>query len=359
MILIGCYFFITTVWKLVEKKQKGGIETLVGNTPMIRIKSLSEMTGCEILAKVEFMNVGGSSKDRLALEIVNFLESQGIKEACLFEGTVGSTGISLATVCKAKGYKCWIVMPDDQAKEKYELLERLGATVERVRPCSIVDPNHFVNVAKRRAQEMNESGKHGYFVNQFENLLNFEAHYKTTGPEIYQQTGGRIDAFVMGCGTGGTMSGVAHYLQERTHCKFVLADPQGSGLYNKVKHGVMFSNEEREGTRKRHQVDTVVEGVGINRLTNNFNTCLNLINEAVKVTDQEAVSMSRHLLNQDGIFVGSSSSVNCFAALKTAIKLGPGHTIVTLLCDHGSRHLTKFWSTEYLLKEGLDPDLPL
>ncbi|KAL2912309.1 Cysteine synthase 2 [Polyrhizophydium stewartii] len=344
-----------------------GVAGLIGNTPLVRIASLSAATGCEILAKAEFTSVGGSTKDRVALAIIQDAEERGLitpNTGCtVFEGTVGSTGISLAVIARAKGYLCHIVMPDDQAKEKYEILEALGATVERVRPVSIVDKDHYVNVARRRAEDMNRiaddtgSLARGFFCDQFENLANYRTHLSTTGPEILAQTRGRIDAFVMGAGTGGTLAGVAHFLKPRVPglC-VVLADPEGSGLFNKVMFNVLYASEQAEGKRKRHQVDTIVEGVGINRLTAIINLALDgSIDDAVRVTDAEAVEMSRFLMREDGLFVGSSSAVNCVAAVRTARKLGPGHTIVTLLCDHGSRHLTKFWSTEYVARWGLTP----
>ncbi|TPX63718.1 hypothetical protein SpCBS45565_g06383 [Spizellomyces sp. 'palustris'] len=344
-----------------------GVESLIGNTPLFRIRSLSHETGCDILAKAEFLNVGGSTKDRVALSVINEAEKAGLIQPgrgdTIFEGTVGSTGISLAVIAKAKGYKCHIVMPDDQAKEKYALLEKLGATVEKVRPVSIVDKNHFVNLARKRADEMNlkadqeGNGPRGFFCDQFENLANYQVHYQTTGPEIYEQTGGKLDAVVLGAGTGGTLAGVTHYLKPLIpNMIAVLADPHGSGLYHKVKHGIMYSPMEAEGTRKRHQVDTVVEGVGINRLTRNFAKVeKGWLDEAVRVTDREAVEMSRYLVKTDGLFVGSSSAVNCVAAVRIARELGPGHTIVTMINDHGTRHLTKFWDDTYIEREGLTP----
>ncbi|KNC97114.1 uncharacterized protein SPPG_07507 [Spizellomyces punctatus DAOM BR117] len=344
-----------------------GVESLIGNTPLFRIRSLSDETGCDILAKAEFLNVGGSTKDRVALSVINEAEKAGLIQPgrgdTIFEGTVGSTGISLAVIAKAKGYKCHIVMPDDQAKEKYALLQKLGATVEKVRPVSIVDKNHFVNLARKRADEMNlkadqeGNGPRGFFCDQFENLANYQVHYQTTGPEIYEQTGGRLDAVVLGAGTGGTLAGVTHYLKPLIpNMIAVLADPHGSGLYHKVKHGIMYSPMEAEGTRKRHQVDTVVEGVGINRLTKNFaKVAKGWLDEAVRVTDKEAVEMSRYLVKKDGLFVGSSSAVNCVAAVRIARELGPGHTIVTMINDHGTRHLTKFWDDTYIEREGLTP----
>ncbi|KAG0369547.1 hypothetical protein BGZ54_009608 [Gamsiella multidivaricata] len=351
-----------------------GVAGLIGNTPMMRIKSLSEATGCEILAKAEarelsctFLNPGGSTKDRVALSMINTAEREHIltpgNGSTIFEGTVGSTGISLAMMAKARGYNAWVVMPDDVAQEKSQLLEKLGAHVEKVRPVSIVDKNQFVNLAKRRAQEFgkNDDGaegsasqKTGFFADQFENLANFEAHFTTTGPEIYRQTQGTVDAIVMGAGTGGTLAGVAKYLKALLpDLRTYLADPQGSGLFNKVKYNIMYSPTEKEGKRKRHQVDTVVEGVGINRLTRNFALSEGFIDDAIRVTDQEAIDMARYLVHKEGLFIGSSSAVNCVAAVRIARELGPGHTIVTLLCDSGQRHLTKFWNDEYLVKQGL------
>ncbi|TPX30916.1 hypothetical protein SmJEL517_g05633 [Synchytrium microbalum] len=264
---------------------------------------------------------------------------------------MGSTGISLAVIGKSKGYNVHIVMPDDTAREKYELLIAMGAVVERVRPVSIIHQNHFVNVAKRRADELNEqsmrtnSPARGYFCNQFENLANFEAHFRTTGPEILRQCGDCIDAFVMGAGTGGTLAGVARYLKPKLpNLMVVLADPQGSGLFHRVLHGILYSPTESEGTRKRHQVDTIIEGIGINRITANFEKGRIWIDTAIKVTDQEAVNMSRFLMDQEGLFLGSSSAVNCVAAVKIARQLGPGKKILTILCDEGNRHLGKFWN---------------
>jgi cysteine synthase len=354
------FYFEKKTTSLVKEDLIG----LIGNTPMMKIKSLSRATGCTIMAKVEFLNVAGSSKDRVALSIIEDAEKRGLispHTGCvIFEGTVGSTGISLATIARARGYKCHIIMPDDVAIEKSNILLKLGAEVERVKPASIVDPNHFVNLARRRAEEMNQiadltkSPLRALFCNQFENLANFESHYSSTGPEIYRQTKGEIDAFVMGAGTGGTLAGIAHYLKPRIkNIKFFLADPQGSGLFNKVKYGVMYASQEAEGTRKRHQVDTIIEGVGINRLTKNFSKALELIDDAIRISDLEALEMSRYLMKEDGLFVGSSSAVNCVAAYRVAKMLGPGHNVVTILCDHGSRHLTKFWSDEFLEKNGL------
>ena len=206
-------------------------------------------------------------------------------------------------------------MPSDQATEKSELLLKLGAVVERVPPAPIIDPMHFVNRARTLAAEHtadpHRPGR-GYFVDQFENQTNWQAHYHGTGPEIFRQCGGNVDAFVAGAGTGGTITGVARYLKPKmSNIKIVLSDPQGSGLYNRIKYGVMFDVKEREGTRRRSQVDTIVEGIGINRVTANFEAGRQLIDDAIKVEDDQALAMARWLVEKDGVFVGSSSAVNC------------------------------------------------
>ncbi|CAG8565926.1 13140_t:CDS:2 [Funneliformis caledonium] len=283
-----------------------GIEGLIGNTPLMRIKSLSDATGCEILGKAEFLNPGGSPKDRVALNMIKEAERKKLvkpnKGCTIFEGTSGSTGISIAMIARAKGYNAWIIMPDDQAKEKYQILEKLGATVEKVKPASIVDKNQFVNLAKRRAEEF--------------------------GTKIINE----------GEGTGGTIAGISRYLKPLIpNLKVFLVDPPGSGLYHKVKHNIMYSPCEAEGTRKRHQVDTVVEGVGLNRITKNFNMSTGMIDDAIRVTDEEAVSMAMYLVKEEGLFVGSSSAINCVGCVRVARQLGPGHRIVTLLCDSGQR----------------------
>ncbi|KAL5336709.1 tryptophan synthase beta subunit-like PLP-dependent enzyme [Aspergillus crustosus] len=354
-----------------------GIEGCIGNTPLLRIKSLSDATGCEILAKAEFLNgAGQSSKDRVALSMIEIVcglrrdlydpnvvqaEERGLLTPhsgdTVYEGTSGSTGISLATLARAKGYLAHICMPSDQAIEKSNLLLKLGAIVDRVPPAPIVEKDNFVNRARALAQAHTLSDTpelspgtpshrgRGYFADQFENAANWRAHYDGTGPEIYAQCNGSLDAIVAGAGTGGTISGVALFLKPKIpSLTVVLADPQGSGLYNRVRYGVMFDPKEKEGTRRRRQVDTIVEGIGINRVTANFEAGRELVDDAVRVTDAQALAMARWLVEKDGIFAGSSSAVNCFAAVKTALKLGPGHRIVTMLSDSGSRHLSRFWA---------------
>ncbi|KAI2709271.1 hypothetical protein CBS147332_6330 [Penicillium roqueforti] len=352
-----------------------GIEGCIGNTPLFRIKSLSDETGCEILGKAEFLNgAGQSSKDRVALSMIEIAEEQGLLTPhsgdTIYEGTSGSTGISLATLARAKGYLAHICLPSDQAIEKSDLLLKLGAIVDRVPPAPIVEKDNFVNRARALAKTHTASSGipsassasaegqsdppaghepmtrgRGFFADQFENEANWRAHYEGTGPELYAQCGGRLDAFVAGAGTGGTISGVARFLKPLLpSLNVVLADPQGSGLFNRVVYGVMFDVKEREGTRRRPQVDTIVEGIGINRVTANFEAGKEMIDDAVRVTDAQALAMARWLVEKDGIFIGSSSAVNCVAAVKTARRLGPGHRIVTVLSDSGSRHLSKFWA---------------
>ncbi|KAI9437686.1 PALP-domain-containing protein [Lactarius indigo] len=363
-----------------------GVTGLIGNTPLVRINSLSNALGVEILGKAEslypsqYLNPGGSVKDRVALKVIEDAEREGLLHpytgSRIFEGTSGSTGISIATIARARGYDATIVLPDDVSLEKVKALEVLGADVERVRPASIVDKKQYVNLARKYALDFT-SGKtraaalangngngngnghvlvdedeeplsqsRGYFADQFENRCNFTAHFTGTGPEIWRQTNGEVAAFVAGAGTGGTIAGTGQFLKSMADDVLVaLADPEGSGLYNKVKHGVMYDHKESEGTRRRHQVDTVVEGIGINRLTKNIELALPVIDDAFRITDAEAVSMARFLVQRDGLFLGSSSAVNLVACVKLVRKLGwnNGEKVVTVLCDSGARHYSKFW----------------
>lgn len=387
-----------------------GVTGLIGNTPLVRIDSLSDALGVEILGKAEFLNPGGSVKDRVALRIIEDAERQGLLHphtgSRIFEGTVGSTGISIATIAKARGYDTTIIMPDDVAQEKVNALQALGADIQRVRPASIVDKKQYVNIARRAAIEFGRSDivkgledthtnhelhtgsasvvvtttsshvnaegtiddpldedllskPRGFFADQFENRSNFDAHYNGTGPEIWRQTNSYVDAFVSGAGTGGTIAGIGQFLKSMNEeVQVVLADPEGSGLYNKVKHGVMYDRKEAEGTKRRHQVDTVVEGIGINRMTNNIDLAIPIIDDAFRITDVEAVAMSRYLVQNDGLFLGSSSACNLVACIKFVKKRGwrDGQTLVTILCDSGNRHYSKFWNDEYLRKANITVD---
>ncbi|GAA5859926.1 hypothetical protein JCM8547_004390 [Rhodosporidiobolus lusitaniae] len=403
-----------------------GVEGLIGNTPLVRINSLSDRLGVEILGKCEYLNPFGSVKDRVSLQIIKQAEEEGLIHphtgSCIFEGTSGSTGISIAGIARARGYKAHIILPDDVAKEKIQMLHVLGAEVEPVRTVSIVDPRHYVNLARQRALEFGKdtlrsttsasspsatpravtpslestdshatpdllvtsapapraptrpstpspsasaaknSGRaspyrdppRGLFADQFENLSNLLAHEQGTAVEIWNQTAGYVDGFVSGAGTGGTIAGCGRVLKDKTggECEVVLADPQGSGLYHKIHDGVMYAETESEGKRRRYQVDTVVEGIGLNRITKNLSQALPLIDDAYRVTDAEAVAMSRHLAQHDGLFLGSSSAVNLVACVRLARRWGlkgRGRRIVTILCDSGARHTSRFWNDDYLL----------
>lgn len=320
-----------------------GVEGLVGNTPMILIKSLSKHTGNRVYAKLEFLNPGGSAKDRVALAIIRDSERRGKLHPgdTIYEGTSGSTGISIATVANSLGYKAEIHLPDDTSPDKLALFDTLGATLKKVKPASIVDPDQYVNSAKNAAER---SGR-GIFADQFENDANWRVHYNTTGPEIYRQLKGKVDYFIAGCGTGGTIAGVSRYLKEKlANVTTVLADPQGSGFYNRVKYGVMYTNEEKEGTRRRHQVDTLVEGIGLNRITHNFSMGEQFIDDAIKVTDDQALMMAKYLSVNDGLFIGSSTAINAVAAVQLCQQTGiKDKNIVIVACDSGTRHLQKFW----------------
>ncbi|KAI8449026.1 tryptophan synthase beta subunit-like PLP-dependent enzyme [Phakopsora pachyrhizi] len=347
------------------------ITELIGDTPLIRIKCLSELTGFDILGKCEFLNPGGSVKDRVALKIIQNAEREGkisrntVPRCRIFEGTSGSTGISLAYIARSLGYEAEIVLPDDTATEKSELMSKMGSTVIKVRPVGIANRLHYVNVARERSRqfELNNindqssstkgSGR-SLFVDQFENPLNLIAHYEGTGPEIWKQTKGKIFGFVSGVGTGGTLSGVGGFLRSKDpDVKIIVVDPPGSGVFNKVKEGVMFSETEVEGKRRRHQMDTVVEGIGLNRMTYNFTRSIDLIDDAIKVTDQEAITMSRYIVQKEGLFLGSSSIVNLVGALKFCKKFS---NRICILCDGGQRNLSKFWNDDYLIQKGFRID---
>ncbi|KAF3988946.1 hypothetical protein FT663_03073 [Candidozyma haemuli var. vulneris] len=351
-------FAAFTVWQnrpkneLLRPKTRG-VASLIGNTPMVEIESLSRVTGCKIYAKLELMNPAGSAKDRVALAVIRENERLGRLRPhhgdVIFEGTSGSTGISFTVLANALGYTAHICLPDDTSPEKMQLLKSLGAELEPVKPAPIVDPNQYTNAARNGAARINEdegNERNAIFADQFENDFNWRVHYATTGPEIWTQMDQNIDAFVTGSGTGGTISGVSKYLKSKSpSVRVVLADPQGSGLANRVNFGVMYDTVEREGKRRRHQVDTMVEGIGLNRLTWNFKQGEQNIDNAIRVTDDQAVKMAKYLCVNDGYFWGSSAAVNCVAAVKTAQELGPGHNIVVVACDSGARHLSKFWKS--------------
>jgi cysteine synthase A len=312
----------------------------IGNTPLIRLRRLSEESGCDIYGKAEFMNPGGSVKDRAARAIVLDAERRGALKpgGTVVEGTAGNTGIGLAHVCNARGYRCVIVMPDNQSPEKYALIEALGAEVRRVKTVPYSDPNHYQKVAGRLAQEL----PNAIWSNQFDNTANRRAHLETTGPEIWQQTDGRIHAFVSASGTGGTLAGVSEYLKSRNPgVRTVLADPPGSSLYEYVRHGVV----------KPTGSGSITEGIGIGRVTANMQDAP--IDDALHIQDDETVHYVYRLLREEGLFVSSTSGINVAAAVRVARDLGPGHTVVTMLCDTGAKYLSRLFNRDWLLQKGL------
>lgn len=320
---------------------KNGFVGAIGNTPLIRLNSMSDETGCEILGKAEFLNPGGSVKDRAALFIIEDAERKGLLKpgGTVVEGTAGNTGIGLAHICNAKGYKCLIIIPDTQSPEKIELLRTLGAEVRTVPAVPYKDPNNYVKLSGRVATEM----ENAIWANQFDNLANREAHYATTGPEIWAQTDGKVDAWVAATGTGGTYAGVALFLKEKNpHIQCVVADPFGSGLYSYVKTG----EPQSEGS-------SITEGIGNSRVTANMQGAP--ADDAIQVDDREAVRVIYQLLEKDGLFMGGSVGINVGAAIALAKQLGPGHTIVTVLCDGGSRYQSKLFNKAWLTEKGLWP----
>lgn len=319
----------------------------------MELRSLSRATGCRVFAKAEFLNPGGTSKDRVALQMIEEAERAGRLRpgGTVVEGTSGSTGIALAALCRARGYRCLIVMPDDQASEKVRLLRQFGAEVEVVKPAGIANPNHYYNRARARAEELEGAGGNAVFMDQFETAANFRAHYEGTGPEAWAQLregyGLRPDAFVMSAGTGGSLAGVSRCWKERDpRVRVFLVDPPGSALYNKVKHGVCYAAQQRERGVRRHRYDTIAEGIGLDRITANFAEAR--VDDAFAVSDQEALEMAHFILHREGLFIGSSTAMNLVGAVLAARQLGPGHAVVTVLCDGGHRHLTRFWSPEFV-----------
>ena len=320
---------------------RAGVAGTVGHTPLIRLNSLSDETGCEILGKAEFLNPGGSVKDRAAKGILEAFEREGLLRpgGTVVEGTAGNTGIGFAHLCNARGYRCVIVMPDNQSPEKAALLRTLGAEVQVVKTVPYADPNHYQKVAPRVA-----AGIPGAVCgNQFDNTANRQAHYASTGPEIWHDTAGRLDAFVCATGTGGTLGGVSRCLKERSdgRVRIVLADPLGSALHQWVKHGELKSTGS----------SAVTEGIGIGRVTANLEG--SPIDDAVQIEDPEIVRTTYRLLYEEGLFLGSTSGTNVAAALRVAKQLGHGHTIVTILCDGGHKYLTRFYNREWLAQKGL------
>jgi len=322
--------------------RSGFIDT-VGNTPLIRLGGLSSETGCEILGKAEFLNPGGSVKDRAALWIIRAAEQDGLLKpgGTVVEGTAGNTGIGIAHICNVRGYGCVIYMPDNQSQEKVDLLRTLGAEVRVVKTVPYKDHMNYQKQAGRYAATLPGA----VWANQFDNGANRLSHYQSTAPEMWAQTGGHIDAFTCAVGTGGTLAGVSRFLKEHNpNVKIVLADPPGSALYSYVKTGdpVMSAGP------------SITEGIGNSRVTDNL--AGTQIDDAVQITDQETVSMVYRMLREEGWFFGSSTGLNLAAAVRVARDLGPGHTIVTVLCDGGGKYQSRLFNRGWLAERGLNPD---
>jgi cysteine synthase len=317
-----------------------GFAGTIGATPLIRLASLSEQTGCEILGKAEFLNPGGSVKDRAALWMVREHERSGALRpgGIVVEGTAGNTGIGLVHVCNARGYRCVIFMPDNQSPEKVTLLQTLGAEVRQLPVVPYADPGNYQKQAGRYAASL----PNAVWANQFDNLANRQAHYESTGPEIWAQTDGRLDAFVAATGTGGTLAGTSRFLKEqRADIHVVLADPMGSALYQWVK----------TGTPEMSKGPSITEGIGNSRVTENL--AGTPIDDAVQVSDQDMVTMVYRLMREEGWFFGSSTGINLCAAVQVARDLGPGHTVVTVLCDGGGRYQSRLFNPAFLAEKGL------
>lgn len=322
---------------------RNGFAASVGNTPLIRLAGLSEATGCEILGKAEFLNPGGSVKDRAALWMIREHEKSGALQpgGIVVEGTAGNTGIGLVHVCNARGYSSVIYMPDNQSPEKIELLTTLGAEVRIVPTVPYKNDMNYQKQAGRFAATL----PNAVWTNQFDNVANRLAHYESTAPEIWKQTDGTVDAFVASTGTGGTLAGVSRYLKEQNpNVQIVLADPMGSALYSWVK----------TGQPKMSKGPSITEGIGNSRVTDNLIDTE--IDDAVQVTDQEMVSMVYRQMAQEGWFFGSSTGINLCAAMKVAEKMGRGHTIVTILADTGSKYQSRLFNAEFLREKGLSSE---
>lgn len=378
-------------------------ESLIGNTPCVLLPNLSKQLRCSVYVKLENYNPGGTGKDRAAqailkewsraaqksaqnqheeksvasytkptngiantsmnnsnpIKIYDSLIDQALQNSnknnvnsntasLIVEGTSGSTGISLATLATLHGHACLVVLPDDQATEKVQLLQTLGAVIYVVPCAAIASARHYVKIAQAVARQAQDRGIHVIFANQFENLDNMRVHYETTGPEIYRQC--RPDVFVMSAGTGGTIAGVARYLKEQNpQTEIVLVDPPGSVLYEKVEHGVAFSREQREVALLRHRYDSIAEGIGLDRITQNLEEGLPYIDRATQVSDQEAIDMAHWILRHEGLLLGSSSAMNLVGACRVArTYVNCNKRICTIICDTGQRHLTRFWNEDFI-----------
>ncbi len=315
----------------------------IGNTPLIRLNRLSELTGCEILGKAEFLNPGGSVKDRAALGIVENAERKGLLNpgGAIVEGTAGNTGIGLALVGNAKGYRSIIIIPDSQAPEKMELLRNMGAEVRPVPPAPYSEPGNYNHIAKQVAEET----ENAFWANQFDNTANADFHFNTTGPEIWDQTDGGVSAFVTAVGTGGTLAGVSRYLKSRkSGIKTVCVDPFGASMWSWFKHGHLDFDDG----------DSIAEGIGQGRVTDNVAKAE--IDDAFRVHDRHMMFILKHLTEREGLFLGPSSGINVGGAVKVALDGGPGQVIVTILCDTAQKYMSRLFDPEWLAENELPPE---
>ncbi|EGO00073.1 hypothetical protein SERLA73DRAFT_180481 [Serpula lacrymans var. lacrymans S7.3] len=326
-----------------------GFTGSVGNTPLIYLKSLSEQTGCKIFGKAEFQNPGGSIKDRAAVGVVRDAEEKGFLKpgGTVVEGTAGNTGIGLAHVCRSKGYKCVIFMPNTQSQEKIDLLRMLGAEVFPVPAVAYENPQNY----NHQAREYAKSIPNAIWTDQFDNTANAYAHYISTGPEIWEQTQGEIDGFICSTGTGGTLAGVGKYLKEKSKCKTQtwLADPPGSVLHSYITSGGKLT--ERKGS-------SITEGIGQGRITHNLATFVNDITGSIHISDEKSISMVYQLLDTEGLYVGASSALNVVAAVELAQMMGKGSKVVTVLCDGAYRYQSRLFSKKWLKAKGLEEAIP-
>ena len=321
-----------------------GFVAAIGNTPLIRLKAVSELTGCDIYGKAEFMNPGGSVKDRAAKAIIEDAEARGLigPGGIIVEGTAGNTGIGLTMVGNAKGYKSVIVMPETQSEEKKDVLRVCGADLRLVPAAPYKNPNNYVRYSEALAKELASTHNGGViWANQFDNTANMKGHYQTTGPEIWNQTNGQIDGFICAVGSGGTLAGVGQFLKEQNKdVKIGLADPEGSALFNYYRHGELKSDG-----------NSISEGIGQGRITANLAEAP--VDMAFCLTDSDALPLIYELMQNEGLYLGGSTAINVAGAVAMAREMGPGHRIMTILCDSGQRYQSKVWNPEFLRSKNL------
>ena len=327
----------------MNKPQNNFIEG-IGNTPLVKLRAASEITGCNIYGKAEYLNPGGSVKDRAALALIKDAEEKKLisKGGTIVEGTAGNTGIGLCLIGNSIGYKTIIVMNEDQTQEKKDMLRNMGADLRLVPPKPYKDDGNFVKVAAKLANDLKSSNNHGVvWANQFDNTANSKGHYETTGPEIWMQTDGKVDGFVCSSGTGGTIGGVSSFLKEKNKdIQIYLSDPKGSSLYNHIENGEL----KAEG-------GSITEGIGSSRVTANFAEAK--IDGAFSIEDKESLPILYDLIKNEGLSLGTSCGVNIAGAIRLGKKLGPGKTIVTILCDKSDRYNSKMFNKPFLIEKGL------